>query len=117
MKRVKHLGVSAIMGKVYYGSIAKDDMGWLSDKTEVPKSEFIQAIFDWVKHESEGTGVVVITKFGKAFAEISVKYQSTHLCDTCSNEFAECGGNKTFGDGIGNDNVTECTEYDERGDK
>lgn len=81
MKRVKHLGVSAVMGNVYYGSIAKDGMGWQSDKTEVPKSEFVQAIFDWVKHQSEGTNVVEITRIDSVgkhtpFAEIIVKYHA-----------------------------------------
>jgi hypothetical protein len=34
MKRQKHLGVSAVMGNVYYGSVSKDGMGWNDDKVE-----------------------------------------------------------------------------------
>lgn len=36
-----------------------------------------------------------------------------HLCKYCSNEFPSCpkAQHIKFGDGIGNDNVIECSEY------
>jgi len=76
MKTKKHLGVSAILGKIYFGRINKTGDSWLS-KEEVDKNDLIQTIFDWVKHESEGTNVVGITKTGKPYADIIVKYHDT----------------------------------------
>ncbi len=38
-----------------------------------------------------------------------------HLCATCLNEFPTCQPDRIeFGDGIGNDNVIDCSSYNER---
>ena len=34
-----------------------------------------------------------------------------NLCDTCSKEFAICKSTLNFGNGLGNDNVYECSSY------
>ena len=37
---------------------------------------------------------------------------TTHLCDSCSQEFATCESDiKEFGNGVGNDNVIACDGY------
>lgn len=37
-----------------------------------------------------------------------------NLCDTCQKCIADCNAdNIEFGDGVGNDNVIECDEYEE----
>ena len=35
-----------------------------------------------------------------------------NLCDTCGLRFAECDGIVKFGNGVGNDNVCECSSYE-----
>lgn len=39
-----------------------------------------------------------------------------NLCNYCCNEYATCpkANHIRFGDGVGNDNVTECSEYAHR---
>lgn len=73
----KHLGISALLGKIYYGSTSKDG-SWWQDKVEIPKSEFIKAILDWVESESEGSNIVGVTKDVDGekipFAEIKITY-------------------------------------------
>lgn len=41
-----------------------------------------------------------------------VKDSKINLCDTCGFYIAECDGLITFGDGVGNDNVCECSSYE-----
>lgn len=38
-----------------------------------------------------------------------------HLCDSCCNNFPTCISEKIeFGDGLGNDNVIECSGYNDK---
>jgi len=42
-----------------------------------------------------------------------VENTKIHLCDTCKYVFPECNPEKIeFGDGFGNDNVIECSQYE-----
>lgn len=44
---------------------------------------------------------------------IKTKDTKDHLCKYCQNDFATCpkANNIKFGDGFGNDNVIECSEF------
>ena len=44
---------------------------------------------------------------------IKTKNTQDNLCTYCSNNFATCpkANHITFGNGVGNDNVIECSEY------
>ena len=45
-------------------------------------------------------------------AHVKAKNSKMHLCNLCNDEFACCTGKVEFGDGIGDDNVIECDEFD-----
>lgn len=38
-----------------------------------------------------------------------------HLCDSCSKGFPTCDGEPELGDGLGNDNVIQCSNFRVRG--
>jgi hypothetical protein len=44
---------------------------------------------------------------------IKTKETTDHLCKYCQNEFATCrkANHIKFGNGLGNDNVIECSEF------
>ena len=44
---------------------------------------------------------------------IKTKCTKDNLCKYCSNDFATCpkANHIVFGDGVGNDNVIECSEF------
>lgn len=48
---------------------------------------------------------------------VATKSTKDHLCNYCQLEFATCpsANHLKFGDGLGNDNVTECSEFLHKG--
>lgn len=45
---------------------------------------------------------------------MKAKSSKDNLCDTCRKCIADCDAKDIeFGDGVGNDNIVECGEYEE----
>lgn len=45
--------------------------------------------------------------------DILMEEHQLHLCNSCTEHFAECKGTPVFGNCVGNDNVVECDGYSE----